>query len=602
MGKVLNLSIRAKMTIYVVVTVGSMLTLMVGGLYFAYLDRIEGIEDAQAQERLERVVAQLANSQDDLAATAADWAWWTESFEFVTDENQEYVDANLYRDAFTNLNVDSVAYLNNKGSAVYNSWFQNEADTRLPVHILVSLTQGKGQDQLAEPTGLAKDTVVVDGKVLLLTARNILMSDETGDPPGVLIMGREIDEAFISNLSELTSLNVTLSRCGEFNCGLASGESLIEKTDSDYAITGVVAGLDGLPVLEVKVTESRVVYQESTQAILRVLAILALLGVVAVGVTVISLRRLIVRPLEELGATVGEVARASDLSLRAPVNRSDEIGSLGDAVNVMLSRLQSVQDELTAAKDQVEGASAAKSKFLAHVSHELRTPINGVLAYAQLLEFECPDGEANEFVGQIITSARHITKLVDEFLDIARIESGSIPIDIAEVRALSVVTEVADMAHPLAAERSVDLEVVGSSEVFAMADELRLRQVVLNLVSNAIKYGNDGTSVVLSVAGNADTTTIAVIDQGNGIPDAQLGRLFVPFDRLDADDSNQVGTGIGLSVTKQLVELMDGSIEVSSTLGVGTTFVVTLPAPTGGVGYGHNGADVGSGAPFEGSA
>ncbi len=320
-------------------------------------------------------------------------------------------------------------------------------------------------------------------------------------------------------------------------------------------------------------------YKESLDGIQRTLVILIAVGLFAVVFTVAGLRRLIIEPLERLGSTVAEVARTNDPSLRAPVSRTDEIGELAGGVNVMLARLENSQRQLVEAKAKVEGASEAKSRFLSRVSHELRTPINGVLAYAQLLQLDHPDGESRESVDQIITSARHITALVDEFLDIARIEAGAIPITIETISPAAITKEVIDMAQPLAHARGTTVELAGPHDALALADPVRLRQSVLNLVSNAIKYGPGDRPISVSITPQGSHTLIAVKDEGPGIPADQIDRLFIPFDRLDADKSDQKGSGVGLSVTKQLVELMHGTIDVESGSGIGTTFTITLPAP-----------------------
>ncbi|MDA3041373.1 MAG: HAMP domain-containing sensor histidine kinase [Actinomycetota bacterium] len=247
----------------------------------------------------------------------------------------------------------------------------------------------------------------------------------------------------------------------------------------------------------------------------------------------------------------------------------------------MLARLENSHRQLLEANDRVEGASEAKSRFLSRASHELRTPINGVLAYAQLLQLDHPDDESRESIEQIITSARHITNLVDEFLDIARIEAGAIPINIERVNAASIVAEVVAMTRPLADAQSATLTLVETTETTVSADPLRLRQSVLNLVSNAIKYGRGNQPITITIGQDQGTATIEVRDHGPGIPADHMDRLFVPFDRLDADKSSQKGSGVGLSVTKQLIELMDGTIDVASEVGAGTAFAITLPtAPT----------------------
>ncbi len=168
-----------------------------------------------------------------------------------------------------------------------------------------------------------------------------------------------------------------------------------------------------------------------------------------------------------------------------------------------------------------------------------------------------------EAVNHIVTAGRHITALLEEFLDIARIEAGAIAVELTPLSARTAAIEAVQMSMPLAAERAITIKGSGDDHVI-LADAVRLRQVLLNLLSNAIKYNREGGSIFVQVARDETTTILSVTDTGNGIPDDQLPRLFIPFDRLDADRTTVKGTGVGLAVVKQLVELMHGLLTVEA--------------------------------------
>lgn len=577
-----GLSIKTKTTLFVVLTLGVLTALMVTVQFRTSLDRVQHIESDQAVDQAERVVRQLENSLDDIGGTNIDWAWWDDSFDFIQDGNQEYRDDNLYAAAFTPIGIDLVAYLDTEGAVVYESWFVGEDELPVPEQILAAGQPGAllgnfDDEPLATPGGL----VASEGDVFLVTGRSILTSEMSGVPAGVLLMGRHVSDDFVAELGELVNLDLTIEPCVGDTCANLTTEPQLTKSSESIITSSVVNSIDGTPVFRVQVAAARTMYQESRAGIERTLWILIAVGVAAVVFTVAGIRRLVLDPLNKLGSTVAEVARTNDPSLRAQVDQDDEIGDLAAGINLMLARLDNAQMQLVEAKERVEGASEAKSRFLSHISHELRTPINGVLAYAQLLQLDHSDGESGESLEQIVTSARHITRLVDEFLDIARIEAGAIPIHIESVSAGDVVGEVLKMTQPLADAQGVEVGAGGGDDSLVLADPLRLRQSILNLVSNAIKYGQGEEPVLVDIRPEGASTAIRVRDHGAGIPAGQLDRLFVPFDRLDADDGEQTGSGVGLSVTKQLVELMHGTIEVESQVGVGTTFTIHLPAPIG---------------------
>jgi signal transduction histidine kinase/ActR/RegA family two-component response regulator len=235
--------------------------------------------------------------------------------------------------------------------------------------------------------------------------------------------------------------------------------------------------------------------------------------------------------------------------------------------------------ELQETNRQLREASAAKSEFLSRMSHELRTPLNAILGFAQVLEAHLDDEDHQESIQQILKGGRHLLNLIDEVLDLARIDSGKLAISIEAVSVADVVGETIALIAPLAERRGIVLEDrIGTEHgEHVQADRQRLKQVLLNLASNAVKYNHEGGTVRFSAASrDAGKLEIRVADTGQGIAPEHLGRLFDPFDRLGAELMEVEGTGIGLSLSKSLVELMGGEIHVESTLREGTTFAVTL--------------------------
>jgi PAS domain S-box-containing protein len=238
-----------------------------------------------------------------------------------------------------------------------------------------------------------------------------------------------------------------------------------------------------------------------------------------------------------------------------------------------------LEQALRRAKDQAERASNAKSEFLSRVSHELRTPLNAMLGFAQLLELEELEEPCTEYVDQIAKAGDHLLALINEVLDIARIESDNVNLRLEAVSALEAVHEVLDLTAPLAARAGVSLHGpdVDDVDVLLTADRQRLLQVLLNLVSNAIKYNHDGGRVDLTVAEEADRVVLTVHDTGPGLADEQIERLFVPFDRLGLEHSGIEGTGVGLALSRGLTERMGGTLSVRSTPGAGSAFSIELP-------------------------
>ncbi|MDE3086764.1 MAG: response regulator, partial [Acidobacteriota bacterium] len=235
-----------------------------------------------------------------------------------------------------------------------------------------------------------------------------------------------------------------------------------------------------------------------------------------------------------------------------------------------------------------ERASEAKSQFLSRMSHELRTPLNAILGFAQLLQLEDLPADQASSVDQIERAGHHLLSLINEVLDIARIEAGQLTVSPASVRVGDVLGEVTALLAPVAESAAVTMLVDrdGTWDEWVRADRQRLLQVLLNLGSNAVKYNEAGGTVsfrTTAVAGGR--MRFSVQDTGPGIPLEQQDLLFLPFSRLGAERSGVEGTGVGLALSKQLVELMGGAIGVESAAGYGSTFWVELqtgaPAPVG---------------------
>jgi PAS domain S-box-containing protein len=237
-------------------------------------------------------------------------------------------------------------------------------------------------------------------------------------------------------------------------------------------------------------------------------------------------------------------------------------------------------------KAAAEAANRAKTEFLSRMSHELRTPLNAVLGFAQLLEIDRADGLSDgqrRRVKLIREAGEHLLRMIGDLLDLTRIESGSLQVQLDAVPMRSLAQEALDMLRPQAAAAQVRLALeIQGPDLAVRADRTRLRQVLLNLLSNAVKYNRPGGSVELRVAPAAaaeglDWVSISVQDTGAGIAAADLPHLFEPFNRLAQARGAVEGTGIGLSVTRALLTLMSGRIQVSSQPGVGSDFQVLLP-------------------------
>ena len=359
---------------------------------------------------------------------------------------------------------------------------------------------------------------------------------------------------------------------------------------------------------------------------------------IALGVTVLALlvallllRRLdyvITQPIVDIADVAREVIETGDYSRRARKLSADEVAQLVDSFNKMLAeielrtqalersngelareaeqraqaqqevmrlnqelevrvhertvQLEMTNGELAMAMEEARSANYAKSAFLSSMSHELRTPLNAILGFAQILSSDrLPStlAQKKEFAGHILKSGRHLLTLINEILDLAKVESGTVNLSLEPVALDAILLECRDMIAPLASQRGIGMTFPDACPLNVLADRTRLKQILLNLLSNALKYNREHGEVRIACAPQpGGRVRISVRDTGLGLDGEQVALLFQPFNRLGQEGGTEEGSGIGLVVTKRLVELMDGHIGVSSEAGVGSTFWIELRA------------------------
>jgi signal transduction histidine kinase len=324
----------------------------------------------------------------------------------------------------------------------------------------------------------------------------------------------------------------------------------------------------------------------------RIAGLVLLISVFVTIVTMLVLNGMVLSPIISLRNRLTDTGSDPNNPEKYIVEsrRSDEWGHVIQAFNRMLQwaasnleKIKKKENELLIAKEEAENANQAKSEFLSSMSHELRTPLNAVLGFGQLLAFSSKEQlteTQKDYVDHIMNGGQHLLEVINEVLDLAKIEAGMVELSIEDVCAKTVLDECLSLIHTMANERGIEIAVGEGFKTAAKirADHTRLRQSLLNLMSNAVKYNREKGKITLDCHETPGATLhISVTDTGEGIPGDMLGKLFEPFSRLRAENTNIEGTGIGLTITKQLIERMDGHIGVDSEVGKGSTFWIDLP-------------------------
>jgi len=352
---------------------------------------------------------------------------------------------------------------------------------------------------------------------------------------------------------------------------------------------------------------------------------------VALGVSLLMtcrLQRVFTAPIRELAEVMKYVSEGGDYSLHVKKHGNDELGVLCDGFNTMLDQIEVARDELQYAHDEMEkrvvqrtgelrmaletaeAASRAKSDFLANMSHEIRTPMTAILGYIGILSEEDNLSQlGHEHISIVHRNGNHLLKIINDILDVSKIEAGKMTVERIECSPSEIVAEMASLMRPRAIEKGLALDVVHRGRVpeTIRTDPTRLRQILGNLISNAIKFTNEGgVRLVVSMAEPSGSGNpllgFEVTDTGVGMDPQQIAEVFNAFTQADESMARRFGgTGLGLTISKGLVEMLGGTLSVESELGRGSTFRFAIDVgPLDGVHMLEGRTEVGPPAPTKG--
>ncbi|HEY0562539.1 MAG TPA: ATP-binding protein [Methylophilus sp.] len=359
----------------------------------------------------------------------------------------------------------------------------------------------------------------------------------------------------VQNLHDLRVLS-------EYELDIAS-EDLIAKFKSQVStldkLRYEIERLNAEEAILVAKDQQDVIEQRQRHIVITLIAAVA--GIIGSLMAVWIFSRTIVKRVRLLRDSAAHLAKAEKLDL--PSSSRDELGQLSDELDHASQLLAKNINDSIQARKEAEEASASKSMFLSRTSHELRTPLNAILGFAQLLEQDLTTGKQRDSVSLILGAGQHLLKLINEVLEIARIESGEISLELAPTSVQELLEEAQHYISPIGKIRDIEIKTEIAPDLWALANRQKLLQVVLNLLSNALKYGPVSAVVTLRAYRRRDMIVIAVQDEGPGIDDAVKERLFTPFDRLGAEHTKVEGTGLGLALSKQIMLAMHGSIHVA---------------------------------------
>lgn len=631
------MTLRRKTLILIAITGLLLVTILYSAAHLIVMGSFRALEERNIKEHVERVIGALSKEIERIASIAGDYAPWDDTYQFMQDRNQTFIDANLVKETFLNLRVNVFLFVNLTGQVV----FAKAIDLRSGMEISVLekfqayLQTDSPLLHLSEPEAKVSGLLLLPDGPMIVASHPILTSIGQGPVQGILIAGHYLDASEIQHLKE--TLQLSLSIFPIPSAAIPDDvEDAIDKMTPDAPIIAaslnskMIAGystiddLYGIPCLAIRVDSPRSVVLQGQASLSYLAASLLVSSLILGGIMLVVLECVVLVRLTLLDQELARIRTGTDLSRRVGVVGHDELSHLGDTINNMLAALeqsqaelrthhdhleelvqnrthelvetnehlrqeiterQRIAEELHRAKEAAEAANRAKSTFLANMSHELRTPLNGILGYAQLLDKSAtfPD-QYRKAIDIIRQSGEHLLLMINDILDLTKIEAQKLVLQPREFFLPNLLKKLVAIHELLAEEKQLTFEyhLAPTVPTILYGDERRLRQILRNLLSNAIKFTKQG-GVTFRVSSESELQSallrFEVIDTGVGIPPERLETVFEAFNYVDDQHLYSYGPGIGLSLSQRLARLMGGRLYVESTVKKGSTFRLEIALP-----------------------
>jgi signal transduction histidine kinase len=555
------------------------------------------IEEQRAKDNISRCIDAIGRELYHVGVLATDWATWDDTYAFIVNSNEEYRASNLTYESFEGNRIDIIFYLNNDHQNIYSHRF--DLDQEDESSVLANENSCKAIRRSLEQFIWSEDRL--DGiletsfGILLVSSRPILTSQAEGPSRGRLIMGRFLDEAMLELLREQTKINFEVTMIdssflgsGEVAVEIVSKKTLFVSGGMETLISERLMGVNAELPRQITLAGKKVIYFSLAATVITVMLLLfGLLWFV---------QHYLVEQIEQFSIHIRGIRKSRDLSLRMKPSSTAEFNQLSHEYNQMISRLEQSDQRRRRAerklidivrinrelKEKAEAANQAKSEFLANMSHEIRTPMNSILGFCDVLSEEPLSPEQREYLGYIHKSGRALLLLINDILDLSKINAGKFTITLIHTELYDVLSGVVEAMQPLAERKGLDFVFTPEEDLPEMiyTDPARIRQCLINLIGNAIKFTESGSIRVRTyIADGADSSLLCfeVQDTGIGIPRAQVDSVFNAFMQSDSSTTRRYGgTGLGLTITRELARMMGGDITVVSEEGRGSTFTLRV--------------------------
>ena len=576
------------------------LSICVGGyaaLRVAVLPAFEDFEHQSAAEGLLRARSLLDNQLRALEVMNIEYSAWDDTYRFALGENPGYEASNLSNSYWDSVDVDMLFLFDAEGEPLFH-WANATLDNAaLPFsdELLEILQPGHPLVTHVSTDSFVTGRFSTSTGTWQVASYPILTSIGDGPIAGTFLAGQLLSDTRIKDLGDRATVQLNLHRvdADEIPMYIASalkngkqdpgGSATAQIGDMMHAFE-IIHDIFGNPAAVLEIVQQPTVSEIGKNAIWTAMAFLAIGSIGFMLAALFFMQRLIVTPIRGLTEKILDIRRTGNLKRDLGIERSDEVGVLADEFNELARSLNTAKLDLERARDEALSMSRAKSEFLARMSHEIRTPMNGVLGMTELLRNTELSKKQKRFARTIYESAESLLHIINDVLDVSKIEAGKVELDVAPFNLRSLIEECLELLADPAHRKNLELvcAIPPGTHTLVEGDPLRIRQVLINLLSNAVKFTEEGEIVIRVIEIDSDDETIEfrieVEDTGIGIKPENLEKIFEPFSQEDGSTTRRYGgTGLGLSICRQLLDLMGGEIGAESTPDEGCTFWLTVP-------------------------
>jgi len=555
------------------------------------LDGFLALENATVDDNVHRVKNLMEYEQQGLTRLVSDWAIWDDAFAFVKNRNQQFITSNLEAPTYEANDIDVILFMNRRGKVVFGKEYNDESEELEPINpeLLQKFSVDNRFMQIQQEQDIISGLLSTSKTSYLIAVSPVLKSDNGGVSPGIMMMAKRVDKDFISRLQKVLKLDLHVytnqeikeEQRQQIQQVLASHAGVYEQVVDDERVLGYGLTVDvfNKPALLYQVNMLRGIYQQGLStnryliaATLVMVFIISILIAVLIRKLVVNKLAFIIRRLKYPQNNDGSVSQMQELG-------HDEIGDLSTTINELLEDFERREAVLGNAREEAERNNKAKTEFLSQLSHELRTPLNSIIGFAELSSLQPLELTTKENIEQILHAGNHLLGLIDDLLDMSKLELGKYEISDECINVKSIIDDCLALVAPMSREShiSLSLDCSDAGNIFINADYKRLKQVLVNVLSNAIKYNREGGFVRISCQfPEQGPIRIEIQDNGRGIAVDMLELIFEPYERGPGKHSSVAGSGIGLSLSRSLIEAMGGRIGVVSEEGKGSTFWLEL--------------------------